>query len=70
MKFSISNQIQTLVFWKYYKSKTIIKQGIWELNIDHTNTKSQTTEDGEKANILADYFSNVFTTEPPGSIPM
>ena len=40
------------------------------MNIDHTNPKSQTTaEDEEKANILADYFSSVFTTEQPGSIP-
>ena len=39
-------------------------------NIDHTNPKSQTTtEDEEKANILADYISSVFTTEQPGSIP-
>ena len=69
MKFSYSKQ-KTLVFRKYYKSKTIIKQEIGELNIDHhINPKSQTTEDGEKANILADYFSSVFTTEQPGSIP-
>ena len=40
------------------------------MNIDNTNLKSQTTtEDGEKANILADYFSSVFTTEQPRSIP-
>ena len=58
------------VFWNYYKSKTTVKQGIGELNIDHTNPKSQTTtEDEEKANILANYFSSVFTTEQTGSIP-
>ena len=57
------------VFWNYYKSKITVKQGIGELNIDHTNPKSQTTtEDEEKANILANYFSNVFTTEQTGSI--
>ena len=55
------------VFWRYYKSKTTIKQGIGKLNID---SKSQTTtKDEEKANIFADYFSSVFTTEHPGYIP-
>ena len=49
--------------------KNTVKQGIGELNIDHTNPKSQTTEDEEKANILANYFSSVFTTEQTGSIP-
>ena len=54
------------VFWRYYKSKTTIKQGIGELNTDYTDSKSQTTKDEEKANIFADYFSSVFTTEQPG----
>ena len=58
------------VFWRYYKSKTTIKQGIGELNTDYTDSKSQTTtKDEEKANIFADYFSSVFTTEQPGYIP-
>ena len=46
------------------------KQGIGELNTDYTDSKSQTTtKDEEKANIFADYFSSVFTTEQPGYIP-
>ena len=58
------------VFWRYYKSKTTIKQGIGELNTDYSETKSQTpTNDEEKANIFADYFSSVFTTEQPRFIP-
>ena len=58
------------VFWRYYKSKTTIKQGIGELNTDYTDSKSQTTtKDEENANIFADYFSSVFTAEQPGYIP-
>ena len=46
-----------VVFWRYYKSKTTIKQGIGELNSDYTDSKSQTTtKDEENANIFADYF--------------
>ena len=58
------------VFWRYCKSKTTIKQGIYELNTNYTDSKSQTTiKDEEKANIFADYFSSVYTTEQPGYIP-
>ena len=68
MKFSHSNQ-KPKIFWDYHKSKTTVQQGIGERNTDIANPKSQTTiEDEEKANILADYFSSVFTTEQTGSI--
>ena len=53
------------LFWKYYKSKTKLKEGIGELNIDPADPDSaRTNSDREKANILANYFSSVFTQEP------
>ena len=70
MKLSKPDKENPKVFWRYYKSKTTIKQGIGELNTDYTDSKSQsTTKDEEKANIFASYFSSVFNTEQPGYIP-
>ena len=58
------------VFWRYCKSKTIIKQGIGGLSTDYTDIKLQTTTKcEEKAHSFADYFSCVFITEQPGFIP-
>jgi hypothetical protein len=50
------------------KSKS--RPGIAELCTDPKNPKSLKTDvDAEKANILAEFFSSVFTIEPQNSIP-
>jgi hypothetical protein len=55
-------------FWKYVGTKTKYKTGIPNLNmetVDHVQTK--TTNDKEKADVLANFFSSVFTREPEGA---
>ena len=48
--------------------KTRTKSGIPDLLKDADNTK-YTEHDGEKAEVLADYFGSVFTKEPDGELP-
>ena len=56
--------------WKYINSKSKIRPGIGDINIDPSDEKSPTTNnDEEKAQVFAEYFSNVFTREPLGEIP-
>ena len=56
--------------WKYINLKSKVKEGIGELCKDTNNPKSEKTkDDGEKADILADFFSSVFTEEPEEEIP-
>jgi hypothetical protein len=56
--------------WNYIESKTKVKEGIGELHIDPNNIKSaKTDDDKEKADILGNYFSTVFTKEPDGPAP-
>ena len=56
--------------WRYINSKSKMRQGVNELCTDPNNEKSEKTEDDkQKANILASYFSSVFTKEPPGDAP-
>ena len=56
--------------WNYIKSKSKLREGIGDLHINPNDHKSPKTEiDIEKANILGDYFSSVFTIEPEGDIP-
>jgi hypothetical protein len=56
--------------WQYINSKSKTKQGIGELCIDPKDPKSEKTDDNEKkANILADFFSSVFTLEPVDEVP-
>ncbi|CAC5391722.1 unnamed protein product [Mytilus coruscus] len=56
--------------WSYMKSKTKTKEGIGDLHLDPEDTKSVKTEDNrEKAKLLVEYFSSVFTKEPDGVMP-
>ena len=51
--------------WSYIKSKSKTREGIGDLHTNPEDTNSEKTEDNkEKANILSDYFANVFTNEP------
>jgi hypothetical protein len=69
-RISIQAKENPKVIWNYYKSKTKVEEGIRELHIDPDNIRSaKTDDDKEKADILADYFSNVFTKESDGPAP-
>ena len=54
-------------FWNYVNSKTKTRQGISQLRIPDTN--KMTESDTDKADVLLDHFSSVFTEEPTGPIP-
>ena len=54
-------------FWKYAQSKLKTKSGIPDLQ--KTGKNEYTKNDDEKANLLQDFFSSVFTNEPPGDLP-
>ena len=56
--------------WKYINSKSKIRPSIGDINIDPSDEKSPTTNnDEEKAQVFAEYCSNVFTREPLGDFP-
>ena len=56
--------------WRYINSKSKTKEGIGNLLQDPTDKNSKIVEtDKEKAEVLANYFSSVFTREPAGQIP-
>jgi hypothetical protein len=56
-------------FWKYANSKRKTKSGISELKTNTENGKKITENDRDKAEVLAEFFSSVFTKEPEGEIP-
>ena len=56
--------------WSYINSKSKTRQGVSNLCKDLGDPSSEKTEnDGEKANILATFFSSVFTKEPQDEVP-
>ena len=56
--------------WRYINSKSKTKENIGNLLKDPTRRNSEVAEsDKEKAEVLAEYFSSVFTKEPEGPIP-
>ncbi len=56
--------------WKYIHSKSKVKEDVSDLYTDPTDINSPTTSDNkQKANILADFYSSVFTLEPEGEVP-
>ena len=57
-------------FWQYVNKKTKIKQGIPDLVYgDEDGKETSTTNDKEKAEVLADFFSSVFTEEDISNFP-
>ena len=60
-------------FWKYVAARTKTGQGISELEIPNTTDgqgkPTRTKSDKEKADVLSDTFSGVFTKEDSGEIP-
>ena len=55
-------------FWNHVNNKTKTKPGI--PNLQKSDKKDDITKnDKEKTEVLVDYFSSVFTNEPPGEIP-
>ena len=56
--------------WQYINSKSKVRKGIGDLYLDQKNETSPTTNvDKIKAQILADFFSSVYTVEPDGEPP-
>ena len=55
-------------FWNYVNSKTKTKPGIPNLE-KPDNKDNLTSNEKEKAEVLLDYFSSVFTQEPEGEMP-
>ena len=57
-------------FWKYGNSKRKTKFGISELKYKLGNEVKTTKGDKEKAEVLAECFSSVFTIEQKEGIPI
>ncbi len=56
--------------WKYINSKSRIKEDVADLYFDRDDPNSKITcNDQEKAEVLSDFFSTVFTDEPVGVVP-
>ena len=57
-------------FWQYANSKRKTKSGISELKYKNKEGSITTTKgDKEKAEVLAEFFTSVFTNEPDGELP-
>ena len=57
-------------FWNYVKSKTKSPSNIPDLLIDEEDPeRGVASDDKDKADVLADFYSSVFTNEPPGPVP-
>ena len=70
MKLATEAKINPKVVWKYMNSKTKNREGVSDLNTDPKDPKFRLTDSGrEKADVLGNVFSSVFTIEPDGDIP-
>ena len=57
-------------FWQYTNSKRKTKSGIAEPKYKNDKGEINITEcDKEKANVLANFFSSMFTNEPEEDLP-
>ena len=58
-------------FWKYASTKTKTRTGGggWVAELVKGNDQGMTKTDEEKANVLCDYFTEVFTEEDIANIP-
>jgi hypothetical protein len=58
-------------FWQYVKSQTKTRPGVSDLKYKDadTNQEKTTETDKEKAEVLLNFFSTVFTIEPDGDLP-
>ena len=63
-KIVASDKQQPRLFWSYVQSKTRTKSGICDLTYFEDNIKLSATTDKRKAEVLASFFSSVFTNEP------
>ena len=59
---------QPKLFWSYVQSKTRTKSGICDLTYFEDNIKLSATTDKRKADVLASFFSSVFTNEPSSDV--
>ena len=57
------------LFWSHIRSKLKTKIGVAPLLKDPKDKASMRFDDEEKANILQDHFSSVFTRESGGNTP-
>ena len=56
-------------FWKFVNGKTKTRPGIPNLQKNNNDDDDLTSNDHEKAEVLLNFFSSVFTQEPDGDIP-
>ena len=56
-------------FWGHTRRKLKTKTGVAPLLSDHKDSSSMKFDETEKANLLLNQFSSVFTREPEGEIP-
>ena len=64
-----SSKSNPKIFWKYVNSKRKTSSGIGELHIQKDCSIFVADTDADKAEVLSDFFSSVFTREPNGDIP-
>jgi hypothetical protein len=65
-----SIKINPKSFWQYIKSKTSLKVGVSPLMKNHDVLNPDLTKtDAEKAEVLLNYFSSVYTKEPDSAVP-
>ena len=56
-------------FWKYVNSKRKNKSGVSELHVQNEHGTFVASNDEDKAEVLADFFSSVFTHENTDETP-
>jgi len=56
-------------FWQYANSKRKSNSGISDLEYSENEEIKTASTDVDKANVLASFFSSVFTNEPGGNLP-